>query len=150
MWRRYFSIFFCSSDCGVGAACARRGEFPAIAPRNIPSTTKRQQALTGSLFLWNKFLRDRERPPGSKRPRSYFKARSGLFALVFGAVHKSRNVAHQLYLESVFFRNLLRTLQILDVGPQNSVQHIVRRQAAFVLLVRPQFRRGRLFNRRAG
>src|SRR6266700_2320392 len=101
MWRRYFSIFFWSSDCGAGTACGRRGEFPAIAPKKIPSTTTRQQALTGNLFLGGKFLRNWERPPKSKSPRRYFKAGSGLFALVLGAVHERCDVAHQLYLESV-------------------------------------------------
>src|SRR5579859_2129326 len=108
MWRRYFSIFFCNSDCGAGAACARSGEFPAIAPSKIPSTAKRQQALTGNLFLWNKFLCARKRPPESECARSYFKPGSGLFALVFVAVHERCDVAHQIHLESVFLRNLLR------------------------------------------
>src|SRR5882672_50279 len=110
MWRRYFSIFFCSSDCGAGAACPRRGKFPAIAPTKIPSTAKRQQALTGNLLLWNKFLRNRERPPESKCLGSYFKARSGLFALVFVAVHQRCDVPNHIYLESILFGNLLRTL----------------------------------------
>src|SRR5439155_14561748 len=77
--------------------------------------------------LRNKLLRNRERPSKPKCPRRNFQPRSRLFALVFVAVHPQRNLLHQLQIESVMLCNLVRAAQVLDIGFQNAVQHVVGR-----------------------
>src|ERR1035438_8916383 len=132
-----------------GAVCA--SPVPAKRPSrphaNIAVTAI--NVFTEDLFLlWNELLRDRKRPPKPKCPRCNLQPRRSLLTFVLVAIDMQRDILHQLKIEPVTIRNLLRALQILNIQLQDTIQYIVGRQAILILLVRPQLRRRGLVNSR--
>src|SRR6266436_2735087 len=101
---------------------------------------------SGPLVSRNKLLCDWEWSAKTKGARGDFQSWRGLFSFVFAPIHLKCDVAHHLQIESVMIGDLLRAAQILNVGLQDAVQHVVGRQAVLILLIGPQFGRWRLLD----
>src|SRR5690242_3971642 len=102
------------------------------------------------MILRDKFLRNGKRPAKTERARSDFQSWRRLFALVLVAINGKRDVSHHLYIKSVMVGNLLRAMQVLNIGFEDAVQNVVGRQAVLILLVGAKLRGRRLFDRRKG
>src|SRR2546430_10781311 len=138
--RRYASMLLCVGDVAPvdgatiadGACCAQPRGAIVLRPRITESVS--------ALFTWNlkdswdELLRNWEWPAKSESPRSDLKPWRCLFAFVLSAIHQQRDFADHLYIETVMIGNLLRAMQVLDIGFEDAVQDVVRRQAVFVFL----------------
>ncbi len=61
-----------------------------------------------------------------------------MLALVFVAIDAAGDVANELEREPVVVGNFLGRLQIFDIGLQDAIQDVVRRQGILILLIGPQ------------
>ena len=71
---------------------------------------------------------------------------SGLLALVLGSLHEPDHVFDQVKGKTVCTGNLLGAFVTFDVGLEDGIEHLVRRQRVGIPLVRAEFRRGRLLD----
>src|SRR5258708_30079464 len=100
--------------------------------------------------LGNELLCDRKWPTKAERARGDLQAWRGLLAFVLGAIYQQCDVADQFQIEAVMIGDLLWAPQVFDIGLENSVKNVVRRQAVLVLLVGTQLGRRCLLDGRRG
>ena len=113
------------------------------------STASRLAVLTGlattllELVSWDEALGDGKWAAKAEGARGDLEAGGGLFALVFVAIDEGDDVTNEFEVEAGLDGDLLRTFHFFNIGFQDAVQNLVRRQRVGVLLIWTQFGGGR-------
>ena len=79
-----------------------------------------------------------------------FKTGAACWRLYSRALDQAHHLLDEFEGKSVCLGDLLGGLVALDVGFENRIKNLVRRQRVSILLVRTQLGRGRLFKNRRG
>src|SRR5713226_6640439 len=85
-----------------------------------------------------RFGGNRETPPIAKSFGRNLDPRSRLLAFVLIPLDHADDASYQLDIEAVIARNLLDRVRLLHIILENSIQHVVRRQAVAVHLAGPK------------
>ena len=94
--------------------------------------------------LHGEFLSQRESAADAERLGCNFQPRRRLLALVFVPVDLPGNAANQLERKAIVLRDFFGAAQILHIGFQDAVEHVVRRKAVLIGLIGAEFGGGSL------
>lgn len=114
----------------------RLADAAAHRPKPVPRKTTSEAV---SVDLRNEFVGEGEAAAYGEGFGGDLKARRGLLALVFAAVNHAGNFANHVERKVVVAGDFFRRAKIFDVGLENAIENVVRRERILISLIGAKF-----------